>query len=216
MTLQSLATILAIAAVSAAPAASAKTPSGAALAAALSRGGYVIVMRHAHAPAAPPDAAQADPANGKRERQLDPAGRASARAMGEAIRTMHLPIGTVWSSPTFRALETARLAGLHPMRIAPELGDGGHSMQAANDAQAAWLRVHANKKPRPGTDTVIVTQYPNISAAFGEAATAMADGEALVFRPTVGSSPELVGRIAIGQWPVLASQNKHEERRHGS
>ena len=86
--------------------------SGQDLVAALRTGGYVIAMRHASSPSAPPAAAQADVGNVQLERQLDVAGRASARAMGEALRRLHIPVGKVLSSPTYRALETVRLAEL--------------------------------------------------------------------------------------------------------
>jgi hypothetical protein len=198
------------------PVASAQTPAEAALAAALSHGGYVIVMRHAHAPKKPPTAAEADRSNDGLERQLDAVGRASAKAMGDAMRTLHLPVGAVWSSPTYRARETVRLARLRAPRIAAELGDNGRSMQGTSDDQAAWLRAHANETPRRGTDTIIVTQFPNISGAFGDAAAGMQDGEALVVRPTVGTGPRLMGRLAIEQWPALAKRSKHKERNHGA
>lgn len=207
---------LAIVAALTAAGASAQTPDETALAAALGRGGYVIVMRHAHAPEKPPSAAETDPSNGARERQLDAVGRASAQAMGDAMRALRLPIGTVWSSPTYRARETVRLARLRAPRIAAELGDNGRSMQATKEGQAAWLRAHANETPRRGTDTIIVTQYPNISGAFGNAAAEMKDGEALVFRPAGGAAPKMVGRIAIERWPVLARLAKREEQRPGT
>ena len=185
--------------------ANAQTPSGAALVELLRHGGYVFVMRHAHAPEAPPSTAEADPANGKGERQLDAAGRSAALAMGSALRKLHLPIGAAWSSPTFRAQETARLAGLPAAKIAAELGDSGHSMQAATEQQARWLLTTANRRPRTGTDTVIVTQYPNIKAAFGDEASDMKDGEALVFRPD-GNAPRLVARVMMDQWPRFAGE----------
>lgn len=188
---------------------------GGALVAALQQGGYVVVMRHAHAPEAPPSAAEADRSNLAHERQLDAAGRASASAMRGALRALRVPVGTVWSSPTYRARETARLAGFRRVKIAAELGDNGRSMQATNDAQATWLRAHANDKPRSGKDTIIVTQFPNISAAFGDAAAGMKDGDALVFRPG-GMAPLVIGRIGIEQWPVLAGQLNREERHHGA
>ena len=185
--------------------ASAQSPSGAKLVDALRHGGYVLVMRHAHAPEQAPSPAAADPANSKDERQLDAAGQSAALAMGAALRRLHLPIGAVWSSPTYRAQETARLAGLPAPKIAAELGDSGHSMQAASDEQARWLTTLANRRPRKGTDTVIVTQYPNIKAAFGSEAANMKDGETLVLRPEKGA-PRVVGRIAMDQWPLLASR----------
>ncbi len=215
MKLPSLAMALIVTSIAAVSAANARAPDDTALAAQLSHGGYVIVMRHAHAQQTPPRAADADKANDHGERQLDTVGRTTAKTMGDAMRQMHLPVGEVWSSPTFRALETARLAGLRHVRVAQELGDNGHGMQAADKGQATWLKDHANEKPRPGTDNVIVTQYPNISAAFGDAARGMKDGEALVFRPSAGPAPQLVGRIAIEQWPIMAARMK-EGSRHGA
>src|SRR5687767_4087700 len=66
-------------------------------------GGYVIVMRHASSPRTLPAAAQANADNKQLERQLDEAGRASARDMGEALRRLKIPVGEVLSSPTYRA-----------------------------------------------------------------------------------------------------------------
>lgn len=172
---------------------------------ALRHGGYVIVMRHARAPDAPPSAAEADPANRNLERQLDAAGRSAAVAMGSALRALRLPIGAVWTSPTYRALETARLAGLPIPKIAAELGDNGHSMQAATGNQADWLRSLANRPPRARTDMVVVTQYPNIKAAFGDEAADMKDGEALVLR-RARNGPQLVARVTMDRWTQLATQ----------
>src|SRR5579862_3635051 len=74
---------------------------------ALAGGGYVILMRHASSPERP---VQSDRNYLKYERQLDEAGRAAARSMGDAFRRLQLPVGKVLSSPAYRALETARLA----------------------------------------------------------------------------------------------------------
>ena len=83
---------------------------GEALVKALQKGGYVLVMRHASSPREAPDRQTANTDNSKPERQLDESGRKSAVAMGKAIRDLRIPIGNVLSSPTYRALETVRLA----------------------------------------------------------------------------------------------------------
>jgi hypothetical protein len=98
--------------------------------AALRAGGYVILMRHASSPRDPPDAAHADLENGHHERQLDETGRTSARAMGEALRNLQIPIDLVLSSPTYRALQTVKLARLGPPMTFEELGDSAQSMVA--------------------------------------------------------------------------------------
>ncbi len=193
-----------LAALAAAGAARCEPLAGTALVKALRHGGYVLVMRHASSPPAPPPERDADPGNVKLERQLDARGRRTAQETGAAIKALRIPIGAVWSSPTYRARETARLAGLPKPMIAQQLGDRGKSMQAATASQAVWLRTRASQRPRTGTDTVIVTQYPNIQAAFGDKAAGMGDGEALVFHPD-GKSAELTARIPITEWPALAS-----------
>src|SRR5580700_8592874 len=84
----------------------AETLSGEALVKALRQGGYVIVMRHASSPREAPDRQIANADNVNLERQLDEAGRASAIALGSALGQLKIPIGEVFTSPTYRALET--------------------------------------------------------------------------------------------------------------
>jgi phosphohistidine phosphatase SixA len=117
--------------------------------------------------------------------------------MGRALRDLKIPVREVLTSPTYRALETVRLAQLANSRSNAELGDGGQSMQGVTDAQATWLRERVTQLPA-GTNTIIVTHMPNISRAF-PAWGAVEDGEAVV----VGAGGRVVGRIKIEEWPRL-------------
>lgn len=182
----------------------AATTAGQPLIDALREGGYVLLMRHASSPTARPEKAVADRENTTLERQLDKTGRNTSRAMGAAMRALHLPIREILSSPTYRALETVRIAGLPQPRTAAELGDGGQSMQPLQPSPAAWLRNLVATVPAPGTDTLIITHAPNIIAAFGANLADVADGEILVFRPDGNRDAMLAGRIKIEQWPALA------------
>jgi phosphohistidine phosphatase SixA len=185
--------------------AQAQTLAGADLARALRQGGYVLLMRHASSPIAPPDKALAEPDNPKPERQLDGAGKAAARAMGQAVQALGIPVGQVESSPTYRALQTARLAQLPAPQTFAQLGEGGGGMQAQGADQGAWLRAKVAEPPRAGTDTVIITHLPNIRAAYPAlGAGGVADGEALVFLPDGKGGAALAGRIRIEDWPALA------------
>jgi phosphohistidine phosphatase SixA len=177
--------------------ASAQLLAGDALVKALRQGGYVIVMRHASSPREVPNKQTANPDNVKLERQLDDAGRAGSVAMGRALRDLRIPVGEVLTSPTYRALETVRLAQLANPRTQTELGDGGQSMQGITDGQAAWLRDRVTDLPS-GTNTIIVTHMPNISRAF-PAWGAIDDGEAVI----VGTGDRVVGRNKIDEWPRL-------------
>jgi broad specificity phosphatase PhoE len=97
----------------------------------LRQGGYVLVMRHASSPREAPTKEQANPDNLKLERQLDEPGRRGSAAMGDALRRLQIPIGSVLTSPTYRAIETVKLAGLDRPQAVSELGDGGQSMQVS-------------------------------------------------------------------------------------
>ena len=176
---------------------SAQILAGEALVKALRQGGYLLVMRHASSPREVPTQDAADAGNVKLERQLDEAGRAGSVAMGRALRDLKIPVGEVLTSPTFRALETVRLAQLANPRSQIELGDGGQSMQGITDVQAEWLRERVMHLPA-GSNTIIVTHMPNISRAF-PAWGPVEDGEAVI----MGAGSRVVGRIKIDDWPRL-------------
>lgn len=180
----------------------AQSLSGETLVKALRQGGYVILMRHASSPREAPTKQTANADNVKLERQLDDRGRATAAAMGQALRELKIPIGEVLSSPTYRALETVRFAQLGKAQTYAELGDGGRSMQRGTEAQAAWLRNKVTQFPK-GTNTVIVTHMPNIAGAFPQWASGLADGEALVLGPNGKGGAMLVARVKIEDWPKL-------------
>lgn len=176
--------------------------SGDALVKALRQGGYVIVMRHASSPREVPDKAHANPDNTKPERQLDETGRATAAAMGKALSDLKIPIGEIYSSPTYRALETLRLAQLPNAKPTPELGDNGQSMGLTTEAQSAWLQKQVTQFPK-GTNTLAVTHFPNLTRAFPKDATGVEDGEALIFGPDGNGGAKVVARVKIEDWPKL-------------
>src|SRR4051812_10311948 len=103
--------------------ADAQTLQGTELVKALRQGGFTIVMRHTSSPRDVPAKADANPDNTKPERQLDAEGRTTATAMGKALRELKIPIGSVLSSPTYRALETVKYAQFPGPKAVPELGD---------------------------------------------------------------------------------------------
>jgi len=167
---------------------------------ALQGGGHVIVMRHASSPSEIPDKQKANPDNVPPERQLDERGRATATAMGEALRRLKIPIGMVMTSPTYRARETARLAQLPAPRPTAELGEASQAMQA-DPAQATWLQQRVKEFPR-GSNTVLITHVPNMTAAFPDVGAAD-QGEAFVFGSDGKGGTRLVGRIKIEQWTAF-------------
>jgi phosphohistidine phosphatase SixA len=175
---------------------------GEALVKALRQGGYVIVMRHTSSPREAPSKQTANADNIKLDRQLDETGRATATAMGKAIRELKIPIGDVLTSPTYRALETVRYAQLGNPQPYAELGDNGQSMQGGTEAQSAWLRKKVTQFPK-GANTILVTHLPNLRGAFPQLTDGVDDGEALVFGPDGKGGATIVGRIKIEEWPAI-------------
>src|SRR5262249_49640551 len=92
---------------------------------AMRQGGYVIVFRHG---ATHHDQADTDPLNPKnvsQQRQLNEAGRAKAKEIGEAFRKLRIPVGQVQSSVFNRAVETGTLMGLGEVTATVDLAEGG-------------------------------------------------------------------------------------------
>jgi phosphohistidine phosphatase SixA len=199
----------ALLALAAAGPAGAEQLTGSALVSALQHGGYVLVLHHASSPFEKPGKAAADPDNVNMERQLDEAGKQTSTAMGKAIETLGIPIGDVQSSRTFRAMQTAKYAGLRNPRPVSELTEGKQGMAADKDkARAAWLRHAVARAPRPGTNTVLITHTPNMVAAFGEEAKGIKAGETMVFHPDGNGGTSLVARVTIDKWPQLAAAQR--------
>jgi phosphohistidine phosphatase SixA len=81
------------------------------IAQALRAGGLVVVVRHG---ATFPDQADTDPLNFENvaaQRNLSDKGKALAKAFGDALRQVGIPVGKVYTSKYNRAYETAVIAG---------------------------------------------------------------------------------------------------------
>jgi phosphohistidine phosphatase SixA len=173
-----------------------------ALITALCAGGHVVVMRHARSPRQAPDLASASRDNTALERELDDVGKATATAMGEALRELRIGVGKVYSSPTFRAIQTARLAQFPAPEPVTALGD------RSGAEGATWLRNTVGEPPAAGANTILITHAPNVTAAFADQGEGMNDGEMLVVRPGGGGSHTVVGRIPIERWPELLAAER--------
>ena len=90
----------------------------------LRSGGYVIVVRHG---ATATNQADTDPFNFNdvtKQRNLNDKGKELAKAFGDAVRRVSLPVGEVYTSKFNRAYETAVLAGIQEHRADSRLDRG--------------------------------------------------------------------------------------------
>lgn len=159
---------------------------------ALRGGGVAVMLRHALAPGTfdPPGFRIGDCGT---QRNLDDAGRAQARRIGEWFRTRGLLPSAVRSSPWCRCLDTARLAFGESVQVWPALG----SVRMAQDreAQASELR-RALAGLRPGGFEIWVTHQFTMNALTDGSA---ASGEGVVLRAGAEGAPlQLVGPLAPG------------------
>lgn len=157
----------------------------------LADGSHIALVRHAHAPGTgdPPGFTLGDCAS---QRNLDSAGRAQARRLGERFRAAGFPAARMFSSQWCRCRETAELMALGPVEEAPEaLNSFFSAPQREAGARQALLRLVAGL-PRTGPPVVFVTHQVNITAVTG---IVPAPGEIVVARRQPDGLLALAGRI---------------------
>jgi phosphohistidine phosphatase SixA len=128
----------------------------------LRAGGLVLLMRHARTEPGtgdPPGFRHDDCAT---QRNLDAAGRAQARAIGERLRALRVPVGRVLSSRWCRCRETAELLGLGPVELFPPL-DSFFEDRGRRDEQRAGILGFVRSWRGPG-NAVLVTHQVNVTA----------------------------------------------------
>lgn len=134
------------------------------------------------------------------QRNLSEAGRASARAIGRAIRELKVPVTRVITSPYCRAVETAILAfgGVHAE--APELIGADGKKRILADVQRDLRALIDREVPVQGV-LVLVAHHGTIDAVT----TRMLDeGDALVLRPSKGALPKVLAHVPAARWEEIA------------
>jgi broad specificity phosphatase PhoE len=183
-------------------------PDDKSLAAALRNGGYVILVRHG---ATFPDQADTDPFhldNIAAQRNLNDNGKALAKAFGESLRAVGIPIGRVYTSQFNRAYETAVLAGFKNIEKTADLTEGGLVVSPnENNRRADALRKMLAAAPAAGTNTLLVTHKPNIVDALGKDWFDVKEGEASIFRAENGRYV-LFARVQMADWSRIAAAAK--------
>lgn len=175
---------------------------------ALRAGGLVIVLRHG---ATFPDQADTDPLNFDNiaaQRNLNDKGKALAKAFGEALRQLGVPVGEVYTSKYNRAYETAVIAGFEDIEKTADLTEGGLVVTPNENARRAEaFRKMLATPPEARTNTILITHQPNIVAALGKDWFDVKEGEASIFRPGNGTYT-LLARVQMEDWPRLAAAAK--------
>ena len=183
------------------------------LMAALRNGGYTVLLRHARTDHSFKEEIGSVPKERSAQRNLTSEGVHDSKLMGFVFQKYGISFGEVLASPMYRTVETAEHAARRPdttmmLRTFPP-----DSVQGALVATP----------PRPGTNRLLVTHHFVIETHVpGVEPGDVAESEAAVVQHTADGRVELVGRITLDDWMVLATgkQAATEEARtsphHGS
>lgn len=188
------------AALAAAPvdaASSAPTLADARLLAALRKGGYVLYFRHTATDFSQNDERMTGFEDCAHQRNLTDAGRADARAIGAAIRSLGIPVGEVLASPFCRTRETAQLifgrdTVSSAVRGGPASAEGGRY-----DELKALLA-----RPVAGNVNLAIASHGNPFAAVA-GSPYLAEGEVAVIEPRGDAGFRVVARIRKDGWIEL-------------
>lgn len=155
--------------------------------AALKTGG-IVLFRHAHAPGGgdPPSMRIGDCST---QRNLDDAGRAQARQIGEAFQGRGVEVGAVLSSQWCRTLETAELAFPGRAREQPAFNSFFDDRSRASDHTQAALKI-LERWNGPGA-LVVTTHQVNI---YGLTGVSTRSGQGVVIRVN-GGAISVIGTI---------------------
>jgi len=174
----------------------------------LRAGGFVIVVRHG---ATFPDQADTDPLNFDNiaaQRNLNDKGKALAKAFGDALRQLGIPVGKVYTSKYNRAYETAVIAGFKDIEKTTDVTEGGLVVSPnENNRRIEAFRKMLGAAPKSGTNTILITHKPNIVDALGKDWFDVREGEASIFRPE-NSSSKLFARVQMDEWSRIAATAK--------
>jgi phosphohistidine phosphatase SixA len=173
---------------------------GADLVGALRAGGHVLYFRHADTDHRENDQRMTSAEDCATQRNLSDRGRDRARAIGEAIRALGIPIGAVLASPLCRTVETAMLAFGAAQKSAA-VREGG-PLPPGSPGRFPALRALLSTPVAPGTNTIVVGHgYPYYTLVGGQY---LDEGEADVIRPR-GVDFEVLARVRLEQWRALAA-----------
>jgi phosphohistidine phosphatase SixA len=159
---------------------------------ALRTGGYVMYFRHGPTDFSQMDATT-DYSDCSKQRNLTDAGRALELQIGEAIRKLSIPIGSVFADPFCRTRETAKL-------LFGRYSVDRQLMPGASDLSKNLRRALA-RVPMGPVNTAFVLHHNELVAIDGPS---LAEGETAVIKPD-GSGFQLIAQIKPDDWLSVPS-----------
>ena len=161
----------------------------------LREGGYVLYLRHTSTDFSQNDSRMTSYEDCANQRNLTDQGRDEARAIGEHMKRLKIPIGEVLASPLCRTMETARLA-FGKARATNEVRGG--PARTDDPARYAPLRKLLSSNLPKGQNLVISSHGNPFHAVAGP--PYLAEGEIAVVRPEADERFTVIARIRLTDW----------------
>ncbi len=159
---------------------------------ALADGEAVLIMRHAQTVAGTGDPAGFRPDDCSTQRNLNEVGRKQARELGAILRAAGIASAAVYASPWCRAVETAELLALGPVRTSDLLSSIWND-RVVNPDRSEELRAFIRSWQGPGP-LVLVTHGINIGRLLDRRA-AQGGGLVLLAGAEGAETLRIVGRL---------------------
>jgi hypothetical protein len=174
----------------------------------LRNGGYVIVIRHGRtneSPSNPKEESPTDLANCAGQFMLNDTGKAQARAIGDAFKRAGIPVGKVLASGYCRAIEMARLAfgrteTSDALLLQAFVPVAGAPVPPPWPARVELMKEMIATMPAAGTNTILVTHFPNVKAALG---VQISFGDAAIVKPDGHGGAAMVARVLSKEWAAF-------------
>jgi phosphohistidine phosphatase SixA len=167
----------------------------------LQKGGYVVYFRHGATDNSQQDTDPNNLADCTNQRNLNDAGRAQGRAIGEAWTKLKIPVASVLSSQYCRALEYSRLA-FNQATPEPNLNLPDPLTDEVKAQHTAVVQKLISTPPPAGQNSILVAHSPNIRLAAN--VDLAVEGSAAVFKVDAAGSQKLIARVLPDDWPALA------------
>ncbi len=177
--------------------------SGRALINELSKGGYVIYMRHTKTDRTQKDSDLSDLSDCSTQRNLNDEGERQAAFIARAFQQFEIRFDEVFSSPYCRAVDTATIMFGHTKQI----DDLRYLTRLGPDAAAEasrWLNEKLAEPTDHFTNRILIAHTANLRKATG--IWPKNAGDINVFNPRGDGTYTHVGTILVDEWALLLGQ----------
>ena len=184
--------------------------SGDALVRRLTKGGYVLYLRHGKTEYAFQDKLDKPgwwkSCDTRNSRALSDEGRAQMLAVGASIRELGIPVARVETSEYCRAFDSGLLLQLKPVATNSVLNfpDAQRTLGRSDLQMMSDLRVLFGTPAPRGANVILIGHVHGFTPPIDAVFNALFEGETAVLKPLAEGRFELVGRIRAETWALRA------------